>query len=184
MDAVLARQGQFQRWVYGGRAGPKQSVGLGALEVSSGVLCVDVGAERGTIWEGGQGVQFPLVELGGCLVRGASSLSARRCRTEMVKGMIGALGGGEDLGARHTHVVANGKDSGLVVKVVDRSGAGATCGYSKCRVLRDLEAIYVGICSAGLPGGVSIGQNGADKLLINLGYVLLRVTKGRVSEGS
>ena len=174
----------FQCWINGGRAGPKQGVGLGAIEVSSGVLCVDVGAKRGAIWEGGQGVQFPLVELGGCLVGGASSLSARRCRTEMVKGMLGALGGGEDLGARHTHVVANGKDSGLMVKVVDRSGAGATCGYSKCRVLRDLKAIYVGICSAGLPGGMSIGQNGADKLLIDLGYVFFRVTKGRVSEGS
>ena len=147
---------QFQRWVYGGRAGPKQSVGLGALEVSSGVLCVDVGAERGTIWEGGQGVQFPLVELGGCLVGGMRSLSARRRRTEMVKGMIGALGGCEDLGACHTHVVADGKDSGLVMKMVDGGGAGAACGYSDCRVLRDLKTFYVGVSSAGLPGGVSI----------------------------
>ena len=104
---------------------------------------MDLGAERGTIWEGGQGVQFPLVELGGCLVGGMRSLSARRCRTEMVKGMIGALGGGEDLGARHAHVVADGKDSGLVMKMVDGGGAGAACGYSECSVLRNLEAFYV-----------------------------------------
>ena len=78
MNAVLTRQVLFQCWVYGGWADPKQSVGLGVFEVSSGVLCVDVGAKRGAIWEGGQGVQFPLVELGGCLVGGMRSLSARR----------------------------------------------------------------------------------------------------------
>ena len=78
MDAVLTRQVLFQRWVYRGWAGPKQSVGPSALEVSSGVLRVDVGAERDAIWEGGQGVQFLLIKLGGCLVGGMSSLSARR----------------------------------------------------------------------------------------------------------
>ena len=98
--------------------------------------------------------------------------------------MFWALGGGENLGARHAHVVADGEDSGLVMEVVDRGGVGATRGYSESRILRDLETIYVGICSAGLPGGVSIGQNGADKLLIGLGYVFFRVTKGRISEGS
>ena len=52
--------------------------------------------------------------------------------------MIGVLGGGEDVGAPHAHVVADGKDSGLVVEVMDRCGAGAACGYSECGVLRDL----------------------------------------------
>ena len=98
--------------------------------------------------------------------------------------MFWALGGGEHLGARHAHVVADGEDSGLVMEMVDRGGTGAARGYSESRILRDLETVYVGICSAGLPGGVSIGQNGADELLVDLGYVFLRVAKGSVCEGS
>ena len=70
--------------------------------------------------------------------------------------MIGVLGGGKGLGACHAHVVTDGKDSGLVMKMVDGGGAGAACGYSECSVLRDLKTFYVGVCSAGLPGGMSI----------------------------
>ena len=78
MDAVLTRQMLLQCWIYGGWTDSKQGVGLGALEVSSGVLRVDVGTEGRAIWEGGQGVQLLLVELGGCLVRRTGSRSACR----------------------------------------------------------------------------------------------------------
>ena len=70
--------------------------------------------------------------------------------------MIGALGGGEDVGAPHAHVVTYGQDSGLPMEVVDRCGAGAAGCYSESGVLRDLEVIYVAVCSAWLPGGVGI----------------------------
>ena len=53
VDTVLARQVLLQCWVYGGWAGPKQGVGLGVIEVSLGVLRVDVGTERGAVRKGG-----------------------------------------------------------------------------------------------------------------------------------
>ena len=53
-----------------------QCVGLGAIKGSLGVICVYVGVNGSFFRERRKEVQYPLIELGCCLVYGARSRSA------------------------------------------------------------------------------------------------------------
>ena len=89
----------------GGGSGPQESVWGKGVKCSVSVDCVDVCAERGVFWNGGEGVKFCLIELGCSGVWRTCSRSARRGTSEVVEGVCWVFGGGVNVCASHTHVL-------------------------------------------------------------------------------
>ena len=93
------------RCVCRGGGGPQKCVRWEGVQCSVGVNCMHVCPARGVLRNGGESVQFCLIELGRGGVWWVCSQSARRSTTEVVKWVCWVFSGCVDVCASHTHVL-------------------------------------------------------------------------------
>ena len=138
---------------------------------------MDVGVKGRVIWEGREGVEGVLVELGrGGVGDMRSSGGSGGGLVKVVEGVRWGDCGSVYLGSSHTHVLFEWEDLSFVVEVVYGCGVCAACCNSECRVLCGLEFLDVCVCYVWVPGWVGVGEDWTDKLFVYLGYMFLGVT--------